>query len=362
MSGISFRLTEDSPMGKVGDLIRLDGNVATVNGKHIGLALAPSDVHVPSEMPTYLAGYRNAEFRADEMSQVIPTGKTSDYYRTFDQDDAFQHVNVKGSLEGSIPEVSPRSSAVKYETVHKFLGTFLSDYTEQNASGSAYRPRQVAARNLARFLMLDREIDVATMLTTAGNWGSSSFYTTLGATAKWNGGSASDPIADIQARSEASAQEPTDVWFNRKVANAFLRHPAVRDQMRQMLGDRGADNIAAALDNQKPGARLDFSLPGLPTFHVVAAKRKNATTGVLEYVMSDDTVLTVRPPGVPMDGEDIATSYTFRFTGDQGVGFQTREFRVEGRGVGGTMIVAQVSDVPVFTGTNCGGLIKACVQ
>jgi hypothetical protein len=72
--------------------------------------------------------------------------------------------------------------------------------------------------------------------------------------------------------------------------------------------------------------------------------------------------MVTTPPGVPVDGEEIATTHTFRRRGASSVGFETREFRVEGRGNGGTMVVANMADIAVVTGNNCGGLIVGAHQ
>jgi hypothetical protein len=158
---------------------------------------------------------------------------------------------------------------------------------------------------------------------------------------------------------EGSAQMVTDLWMNFKVGNAFLRHASVRDQMRQLIGDGAANQTIVNLNNSVArDAMYDVQLPGFPPIHIVAAKAKDST-GALAYILGSSFVVgTVRPPGVPTDGEEIATSYTFRRNGPNGVGVNTREFRIEGRGpLGGTMLVASTADVPVMTSTIVGGLI-----
>ena len=68
--------------------------------------------------------------------------------------------------------------------------------------------------------------------------------------------------------------------------------------------------------------------------------------------------VTVPGGGIPSDGEEIATTYTFRRKGISGTGLDVREFEVENRGpLGGTMIVVTVADIPIITGNNAGGLI-----
>lgn len=362
MPDCTFKLTEDSILGKAGQHVTLDmrtGEVRT-NGKRVQLALTPTDVITSAEIPTFIAGYNNGLFRADEISPPILVDKSVGKYRIHSSDDAFRAVNVKASLQQVPPEVDPVTSVSDYSVVERLLGSFIPDITDENAAGTAYRPRQVAAKRISRAVKLDREIDVATLVTTSGNWNATQ-VAAVAAGAKWNGGATSDPIADLQGRIEASLQEPTDIWFNRRVANAFLRHSSVRDQMRQMGGDKAYDDIANAVKNMKAGQQVDFMIPGFPPFHVCTAKVKNDTTGVSDYVFGNHVVLTVTVKS-PTDDEDIATTYTYRRKGNQGVGFETREFRVEGRGNGGTMIVCSMGDIAVMVANDVGGLLTSAWQ
>jgi hypothetical protein len=85
---------------------------------------------------------------------------------------------------------------------------------------------------------------------------------------------------------------------------------------------------------------------------------KDETTGNLKYCLGNHVVLTTEPPGVPQDGESIATAYCFRMQGESGVGYNGREVPIGNRGpYGGTLVVAAATDKPIMTGNNCGGLI-----
>ncbi len=158
---------------------------------------------------------------------------------------------------------------------------------------------------------------------------------------------------------EKSAQPVSAIWFNQKIAHRFLRHPKVRDHMRQFFGDGAVTNIASQVAAAgRDGMNADFLIPGLPPFKVVASKVKNESTGALDYTLGDVAVGVTVPPGIPQDGEEIATTYTFRRKGASGTGMQVREFTLENRGPeGGTMIVVSAADIPVMTANNAGGII-----
>ena len=329
-------------------------------GQRVTLSLTPTDVHEDEELSTYLAGYKPNGFRADEASKVVLVDHDSDKYRSFSSDDAFRRVDVKGAIEGAVPEVDPQSSVTTYQVVDRFIGSFINDITEQNAT-KLYRPRQQAMKRCKWAVQLDREIDVWTLLAATGSWAAGA-QATIGAGFQWNGGGSADPIKDLTDRIEASAQQVTDIWMNQQVAFAFLRNASVRDQMRMLLGD-AAPNASVAQVANAQATNVDFQIPGLPPIHVVAGKVKNESTSALDYILTDAVVLTTSPPGVPTDGEEIATSYSFRRRGGMGVGFETREFRVENRGPkGGTMIVVSMADIAKITGNNVGGLILNTIQ
>jgi hypothetical protein len=348
---MDITLTEDSAYGRAGQQVTLE--------------LTPTDVSTPQEIPSYLAGYRNWQFRADDASKVILVDQDEDKYRSFSSDDAFEPVRVKGALNGAIPEVDPRSSLDSYKVVNRYLGSFVNSVVEGQSRNPGYQPRMAAARRCRRALDLDRELDVlgpTGLLTSTGNWASGQVIT-LASGENWNGGASADPIKAIQDAIEASAQPVTEVWMNQKLGHLFIRNDKVRDHMRQLLGDSAVASTAQALANSGMGTQaIDFMIPGLPPIRIAAAKYKN-TAGNLVYVMPDVVALTTSPPGVPMDGEEVATSYTFRRRGPSGVGFESREYQVEGRGPnGGTMVVLSTADVAKMTGNNCGGLINNVVQ
>jgi len=339
-------LCEDSHLGR--------------KGQRVTLSLQPTDVHQAEELATYLGGFKAPDMRADEVSQVILVDHDTDYIRNFSSNNTFRRVNVKTSKEGPTPEVDAESSLSTYNVVDRALGSFINDITMQNATKSL-DPLQASMMRIQIALALDREIDTWTELTTLASWATGN-RVTLAAGFQWNEGASANPIKDLHTRIEASAQRVTGIWLGQHTANAFTRSPSVRDQMRMMLGDGPSQQIIGSI-NDASNSSIDFSIPGLPPFHVVAGKVYNETTTALDWIIGDDVVLNTSPPGIPTNGESIATSYTYRRRGSQGVGVEIRQYRVEGRGPkGGTMVVANVADDILITGNTCGGLIKAAYQ
>ncbi len=340
--------------------ITLADNIAGIGaqGDRVSLALTPADVHDPTEIPEYLAGFRPFGYRANEASPMIPVLKDEDKFRSFDSDDAFRLVKVKGSTQGAVPEVDPKSKLESYKVVERYIGSFVPRQTQDQTGPTSYEPVMAAGERCMRAIELDREVDVFTLLGTSGNWAAAQITPAAGTS--WADLINGDPILDVQTAVTKSDQPVSAIWMNQDVAFRFLRHPLVRDHMRQFFGDSAREGIATAVANAgTTGAAGDFFIPGMPPFKVVASKVKNETTNLLDYVLgSTVAVLVTVPAGVPTTGEDIATTYTFRRRGDNGTGIDVRQFELENRGPkGGTMIVVSVADVPILTANNAGGII-----
>jgi hypothetical protein len=330
--------------------------------------MSPSDVHDPTEMATFLAGYKNATFRHPEMCQVVPVNYDEDKYRIFDSSAAFKPVQVKTDDDAPPAEIRVTSSLTNYKVVVRRIAAFIPDPTMRQVTNPGYDIRFIHMERCKTAIDLDLELDVlgpSGLLTTAANWGTNQTVT-LAAGFQWGSGigssagvgANSDPIHDLRNMRDNSNQRITSFWMNEHVAGIFLDHPSVRDYMRQNYGDSvpGADIKAIRDDDDSV---VDFKLTGLGTFHVVCSRVENslgtpATTG---YVMPDQVIGVVQPAGVPTNGERIASAYNFRRRGPAGVGFYTREVRFEARGAGGTMIIVEEASIPTMTSKYSGGQI-----
>lgn len=356
--------TKDFGGVSAGSTIELSDNgrvhAMTQNGERVTLEQRPADVREAEEIESYVAGYKPGPFRADEVSQVILRPNDTDKYRTFSEDDAFKLVHVKVGSSAAINEIDPNSSLASYLVVPRVIGSFVPVVT--SLQESTFDAKMAATRRARRAIDNDREWDVwRTLLGTTTNW-DASVRTTLAAGFQWNGGANSNPIKDLQDALEKSSQPVSDIWMNQKVAHTFIRHADVKDHMRQFFGDTAQTQIANNIQ-QASFEQTDFLIPGFPPIHVTAAKVENPSTKTREYHAQDYVWLTRRPPGVPTDGEDIATTYTFRREGPSGTGWSVREVEIGNRGeLGGILVIVSMADVAKMTGNNVGGIITGVIQ
>ena len=330
-------------------------------GRSVTMDIGISDVHQDAPIPNYAAGYRQMGMVADMASPVVQVTKPSNKYYTWNQDDAFQAVDNTETAPGAhVQEISPRLSNSLYVTTERALGSFVPTEVEA-AADAPLRVFQRAVTNCQMRLELAREQRVASLLTTAANYAAAQVNDLSGTpTAKWDGGSASDPIANLHQLIENALLEPTDIVMSRRTYNAFVRNSAVQKYI-------ASKNTVAPV----PSASDWAPLLQLPPITVATLKAKNKATGATyDYIWGNDVVLLRRPPGgVPVDGQDVGSSYTFRWgnsaTSDGQVsnGWLVRTFFDMKRGPkGGMMVVVVHQDAEILTSALVGGVIKAAWQ
>lgn len=319
-------------------------------GRRYELTLTPSDVHTSSDLTEFLAGYKPFGFRADDVSPVVFVDKPIFYHRIFGSDDAFLHVETRGSLTSPPKLIDPSSTATQAKTEVYNVGSMVPVQTEDAADN--YSPKQQAGKRCMNAILLDREVIVMALIGLNTSWASAVRYT-LGGTENWDGGVDADPLAEVQAAVRGSMQQATQIIMNQKVNDYFLASDTIKDHMRQMLGDKGLNF----------NSMTDYQIPGLPPVKVVTSQYRSASGGALSYTLGNHCVVMSTPPGIPTDGEEVAASYTFRERGDDGNGINVREWFVEGAGVKGAyMINVTMAEKSVITGNACGGHIASCTS
>lgn len=327
-------------------------------GRLVTMDLSPSDVHIDTAAANILVGYRNGGFIADRVSPVVVKDKQSNKYYVLDPADTFQLVQGASTTGpgAAVREISPRLSRQAYSVKPRALASFVPSETE-SAADTPLRPGAMAAKRVMDALLLGREYRVAKKLTTAANWASGQVIT-LGSTNKWNGGTASDPIGNIFALMSASVMHPTHLVASYPGLVAFLTNPAVREYTKFKADIPALPNTDAQ----------EFQFPGLPPIIVSTAKYR-AADGSLQYIWGNNIAAVRIPPGgISADGQDVATSLTFRWqinAEDARVqqGISVRSFFLEDRGPnGGRKYVVNHYDDERIIDNTVGGLLVGVVQ
>lgn len=328
-----------------------------LGGKSVAMDLGPSDVHLPSALPNYAAGYRNEPPMADVVSAPLIVNKPSDKFFTFAKEDAFTGAApILGVPGGQVAEIAPRLLNSTYTTTEYALGGFVSTQVEA-AADAPLKIRQALAKRVMEALTIEREKRVAALMGVSGSW-DASVVTTLGGTQKWNGGSAADPIKDLLDLQTKSWGGVSGILMSQPVWNAFVQNTKVQDFLKYK------DAIAPI-----PAEDAISRAFGLPPIYVSKMRTKNSSGG-LSYVWGNNVVLFRSPEqNPPATQDDVASSYTFRWNlsgnsdGSVQGGFLVREYYVQDRGSrGGNKLVVLHNDAEVQTSAFVGGLLIGAVQ
>lgn len=330
--------------------------------------LSPSDVHVDAALSNFATGYKNYSLIADQVMPVVPVDKMSNKYFEYSPDDALATVDGTANTGGgNIPEVTPQLSKTPYSTVQYAIAGFIQTEVIMNED-APLNIQYKTTRLVMDRLMLNREVRVKTATFTTGNY-TGSHIITLGATQKWNGGSASDPVANIQAIQEAALQPITDIAMDLTTWNAFTRNANVQKYTAYKQAVQGIPTM-----EQRQAFAAFLNLPG--KIHVSEARAKD-TTGAYPYVWAGNVVLYHQAPGIPVDGFSTASFKTFRWLSPDskvpdangvpgmspGGGITVRSLFNPYRGPrGGNYIVVTHNDAEQFITDKVSGLIVGAVQ
>jgi len=327
------------------------------DGSLVRMDLGVADVHTPATLPNYAAGYRIADGVADVASPPLLVPKQSNVYYTWSpQTDFSRKVPNTSAPAGGVAEINPNLSPATYSTVEYALGGLLPTDVASNAD-APLQPFAKLMQQVVDALRLEREIRVATLLQTSGSW-NANLVTTLAAGSQWDGGAASDPVANIHRAMEQSYMPITGIVWSELVEHDFVRNPAVQKYF----------TFKDMIDGIPDPAKLSSTLKIPPIY---TARMKYVTGGAATYVWGNHVVLLRQPPEFPPTTQmDILSNITFRWNGGtapdgtaQAGGFLVRSYWDPKAGArGGTRVVCVVNDAEVQTSAFVGGLILSAHQ
>jgi len=280
------------------------------------------------------------------------TGKRRD----FDLTNPHEVVETRTGRSGSINEIKHLSSRSSYATEEHALAAWVG-FAAESDSEPLYDVKTAHSEMIGWKLALGREVRVVSTLVDTSNWNANN-YTTILTAGKWDTGATKNPRLDLHTRLRASAQRVTGIYMNPDVAFWFLSDDEVRLYMRQHMGDNAVSPDLAA--SAATDGVMTFNLVGYPPITILPGQRIPAAGGALEYILGDDVILQSHPGGsLPTNGRGVATSWTYRTRGPSGTGFTTNEYRPNGRGIEGGVMMEQGYKEVVLIGSNiAGGVIK----
>lgn len=328
------------------------------------LDLGTADVAKPETQADY--GIPELDCIADNISPVRFVKRDRGVFFLEKIDNAL-HLAITdvSAAGGNTPEFSPGFAPTTFTTVAHGLATKLPREVLGNAD---FDLKKRVVRRLVQALRLARENRLATQLTTSGNWAAGNRIT---ATAKWNGGAACNPLADVFAALKASYLPGDTLVLPELAAQYYFQNQnstALRDYV------QAGGQLPYALM-----ARSKISYGGSPAYTWMPSGTGNIA--LVRTTMHREWDCTKKgcsnPHWVPNDPDtDIGSSETFRWLGEGGVreedlgpgdktarvdGMLVREFTDRTSSKAETWIVVAHDDIEVQPSNQVGALITGAL-
>jgi hypothetical protein len=195
-------------------------------------------------------GYDNPDqFVASMLFPVVRVGRQSDKYYVYNRDTwgrVFDDLRTPGSEANELPPMT--LSRDSYFIEEHALEDVVTD-EEVDEADAPLTPMQDSTERLTNTILLNREVTMTTLATTAANY-AAGFTTTLVGTAQWSDYSGtSDPIADVKVG-------------RNKIHDNLFRDPNVA-----IMGYQVAQKLE---DHPKFLARIQYAAIGITTDALIA--------------------------------------------------------------------------------------------
>tara|TARA_R100000808_G_scaffold24001_2_gene54217 strand:- start:450 stop:1385 length:936 start_codon:yes stop_codon:yes gene_type:complete len=289
-----------------------------------------NDVHLDGPLSTFISGYTNGDYIADTVAPIIEVDHRSDSYRKYKLSDWTTEQSDRIATDGEANDVPYAIEVDNYSVTDRALRRLVTVDEVANAD-DPQKPREYAAKLVMNKLLLSREIRVANLLLTAGNYAAAN--TTNGS--NWFS-DAGTPLEDVAAAIEAIP--PSMIGDSKlvgvgglEIGNALRRHADLRGP--------GSENRVETM------SRIAEIL-GLDEIFIGTAIKNTANPGQAvshERVWGDDSFAIVRvPTGEPVNEVGLFAA-TFRFTASMPV--QARVYDAPHKGPrGGEYVQVAFSD------------------
>jgi hypothetical protein len=207
---------------------------------------------------------------AGKLAPIIDVGDGEDDGQYF----IFDKTNLQGGYE-DIRALGERATSFDWKVS---TGTYHCDeHTLEKAidwrefkKWKKYMDLAVTTQEIAlELLLLNWEVRIATLFTTEATYSSSSYYSALTGTNRWDDFINSDPEGAVETARDVvslNAAEPNTVAIPVNIWRTIRRHPAIRSLMKEpdsrQLTEDGFPRRLFGLNAVFPGARQNTAMPG----------------------------------------------------------------------------------------------------
>jgi hypothetical protein len=186
--------------------------------------MAQAPFPIDADLTSLVIAYQNQGLIADEVMPRVRVARQEFKYLRQNNVDGFTVPETRVARKGRPNMVDTSATESTDSTVDYALDDVVPLSDLQNADGR-FNPLARAATYLAELIALAREVRVASLVTTIGNYPSSQ-RTTLSGTTQWSHAS-SNPVAAILDALDVPVMRPNVIVMGQQVYTKLIQHTAV---------------------------------------------------------------------------------------------------------------------------------------
>lgn len=205
---------------------------------------------VQQELTAIALAYRNERYIADEVMPRTPVGSREFKWQNFTRDEMFTVPETQVGRKGEPNEVQFSGT----ESASFVYDYGLDDVVPNDDIASAppgYDPIGRATEGIAELIALGREVRVANMVTTLGNYPTDR-RTTLSGTSQWSDYANSDPYTAVMNAIDTMLVRPNTMVLGRLAWSKLRVHPKIT----AALGAPAGGNSSATTNDRGAVASL----------------------------------------------------------------------------------------------------------
>lgn len=332
-------------------LLREDLKNARAARAHL-MSLSQASTHIEQALPNLQVLIRNREFIADGVLPPISVPNDADKFWKWDTGTLFEEQeDPKVGAEGMPGRIRVKNTTDSFATTDYALMDFVTKKELQNAD-SGLMIESTVARAVMNRLMIARERRVATIVFTAGNYGSNT--ATLSGTDQWDNAS-SDPVQKIIDALEAPTLRPNVMTMGAQVWTKLQNNAKFQNMI------YGRPSTSSGPTPPITNLRMVADAFELDAVYVGRAKyftNREGATAASSYIWGKHAAfLRVEPNPNPRATDTFA--YTFRSLEPT---VEQIEERVRGRSGGSFIKVAHADAEKLVAGSEAGYLYVNAVS
>lgn len=193
--------------------------------------VAGTPPHVDASLATLSIRFQNEDYIGTQIMPIAVVPKQSDKYSVYSDRDYLAYPSADIGPRG---EVQQLSTNIDQSSSYFCAGKAMEERVDMDNISNADAPLDLLGNANYKAndgLEWNREKDIASVLTTSGNYGAN--YNTLAAGSEWDSPGGGTPVKDIQDAVGAclGGPGPTELvgWCGFNVYKVLARHPEVRE-------------------------------------------------------------------------------------------------------------------------------------